>query len=372
MNNNYISKKQLFMIMVLFQLGSSVVVLGVGARQDAWIAVLVGMVGGLLLSFIYTYLYIKNPADISFEKILTYLLGKRFGDIITFIYIMYFTYVVARVIADIRFLIHTTVLHETPELILSVFLMLPMIYAAYHGVEVIGRLAELFFPLIIIIFFFIYLFLGTGESLHLGNLKPVLGHGWGIIFENVLKETMPVPFSETINFMNLYPNVKKEEKQEIRKPVFFSVIFSGIILSATMGVNIMVNSLHVFENLTFPILTTIGTITIGEFIERLDILAIIILMVVNFFKILIWLYSTVEMSISLFGLSLKHRPKIILFISAAAILMSVNLGSIVEHYELGSKVIPPYFHGSLLMGVPLLLMIIAFLKDKKVYIKGLK
>lgn len=360
------------MIMVLFQLGSSVVILGVGSKQDAWIAVLVGMIGGLLLSFIYTYLYIKNPGDMPFEKILTHLLGKRVGDIFTFIYIIYFVYVVARVIADVRFLISTTVLHETPELILGTLLMLPMIYAAYHGVEVIGRLAELFFPLIIVIFLFVYLSLGVNKLLHLDNVQPVLGHGWGVIFQSVLMEIMPVPFSETITSMNLYPNVKKEEKEEIRKPVFYSIVFSGIILSITMAVNIMANSLHVFERLTFPILTTIGTIQVGEFIERLDILAIIVLMVVNFFKIVIWLYSAVEMSIRFFGLLPKDRPKIILFISTVAVLMSINLGNIVEHYELGSKVVPPYYHGTLLMLIPLLLMIIAFLKDKKVYIKGLK
>lgn len=363
MNNNYISKRQLFMMMVLFQLGSSVVVLGITARQDAWIAILVSMITGIVLSFVYIYLYKKAPKDSAFGEVLVDLLGKRLGNIATFIYVIYYVYIVSRVLADLRFLIGTTVLRETPVYVLSVLLMLPILYVNYRGVKVLARTSELFFVLIIAIYILVYIFLGVDRLLRVSMLEPVLEDGWGIVFKAAFMEVIPVPFSETITFINIYPNVK--EKEDITKSVISSVIFSGILLSVNMAVYIMVNTMGVLENLTFPLLTTISNIKVGAFIERLDLLAIIILIVVNFFKISVWFYSGIRMSTNLFGLSSKNKPKLILFIGVAVIFMSVNLGNIVEHYYVGSEVIPPYFHGVLLILVPLLLSILTFFKNRK-------
>jgi spore germination protein KB len=45
---------QLFTLMVLFELGSAVVVgLGLEAKQDAWLAILFGMMGGIVLFSLY-------------------------------------------------------------------------------------------------------------------------------------------------------------------------------------------------------------------------------------------------------------------------------------------------------------------------------
>jgi spore germination protein KB len=41
---------QLFVLIVLFELGSAIVVgLGMQAKQDAWLAILIGMAGGLVV-----------------------------------------------------------------------------------------------------------------------------------------------------------------------------------------------------------------------------------------------------------------------------------------------------------------------------------
>jgi len=53
-----ISAVQLFILMVLFELGSALLVpLAIDAKQDAWLAILLGMVFSFVLLLIYHKLY---------------------------------------------------------------------------------------------------------------------------------------------------------------------------------------------------------------------------------------------------------------------------------------------------------------------------
>lgn len=49
-------------MMFLFELGSAVVVsFGIGAKKDAWIAILLGVCGGIALFFIYYPVFRQYP-----------------------------------------------------------------------------------------------------------------------------------------------------------------------------------------------------------------------------------------------------------------------------------------------------------------------
>ena len=53
-----ISASQLFILMVLFELGSSLLVpIAMDVKQDAWLAILLGMVGSFVLFLVYNKLH---------------------------------------------------------------------------------------------------------------------------------------------------------------------------------------------------------------------------------------------------------------------------------------------------------------------------
>jgi len=57
-----ISASQLFILMVLFELGSALLVpLAIRAKQDAWLAILFGMLGSFVLFLVYHKLYTYYP-----------------------------------------------------------------------------------------------------------------------------------------------------------------------------------------------------------------------------------------------------------------------------------------------------------------------
>lgn len=57
-----ISPYQLFVLILLFQLGSALLLpLGIDAKQNAWISILMAMIGGFFLFLIYHRIYLYYP-----------------------------------------------------------------------------------------------------------------------------------------------------------------------------------------------------------------------------------------------------------------------------------------------------------------------
>ncbi len=145
MNKTKLSAHQLFSLIVLFELGSAIVV-GVGkeAKQDAWLAVLLGMVAGLGLFMIYGWLHKLYP-ELSLSNILEKVLGKWLGRLLGVLYILYFLYISCRLLRDFGALLLTAALPETPIYIVTFMMALVIVYASYLGIETIGKTGELLY-----------------------------------------------------------------------------------------------------------------------------------------------------------------------------------------------------------------------------------
>src|SRR3954453_13543442 len=140
-----ISLYQLFVLILLFELGSAILVpLAIDAKQDAWLAILFGVFGGLFLYWIYYRLFFYYPNLVPPEY-MEKLLGKILGKILAFCYIIFFLYTAARVLRDFGEMLLTFAYLETPLFIVNALLMLVIIYTVSKGIEVLARTGELFF-----------------------------------------------------------------------------------------------------------------------------------------------------------------------------------------------------------------------------------
>src|SRR6478752_3558009 len=112
-----ISASQLFILMVLFELGSALLIpLAMKAKQDAWLAILLGMICSFFLFLVYHKL-----------------LGKVIGKTIAFLYILYFANSAARVLRDFGEMLLTFSYPNTPLFIANALLMLVIIYTVRKG-----------------------------------------------------------------------------------------------------------------------------------------------------------------------------------------------------------------------------------------------
>src|SRR5690606_501243 len=118
-----------------------------GAKNDAWLAMLLGGAGGVLLMWIYTAIALLNPSK-TLVDILKEKLGKVAGNILAVLYTWYFIHLASLVLRDFGEFICTVTFPETPMAVVIGLFALIMVYAINSGIEVIGRLSELLVPVI--------------------------------------------------------------------------------------------------------------------------------------------------------------------------------------------------------------------------------
>jgi len=357
-----ISSYQLFILIVLFELGTAVLFgPGASAKQDAWIANLLGLAGGLLLLLVYYRLFTYYP-ELPLTSYVQKILGKWLGGLIAFFYISYFLYQTARVLRDIGELLVTTIYTNTPLIILNTFMIFTIMYGIYKGFEVIARVGELCFIgvyLLAIVGFFTILFT---DILHLENLKPILENGWSPVLKTVLRHTINFPFGEMIVLTMLLPYLNN--KKRVLKVCLGGMILSGINITITSVINIAVLGVELFLRSPFPLYNTIRRIELTTFLQRLDIFFILYLIVAGFFKLSVYYYVAVIGAADLF--KVKDHSMLIFPLGVVIIIGSMTIASnYSEHIQEGTVIIPYLLHLPFQMIIPVILLIIAFVKGLK-------
>jgi len=357
-----ISSYQLFILIVLFELGTAVLFgPGASAKQDAWIANLLGLAGGLLLLLVYYRLFTYYP-ELPLTSYVQKILGKWLGGLIAFFYISYFLYQTARVLRDIGELLVTTIYTNTPLIILNTFMIFTIMYGIYKGFEVIARVGELCFIgvyLLAIVGFFTILFT---DILHLENLKPILENGWSPVLKTVLRHTINFPFGEMIVLTMLLPYLNN--KKRVLKVCLGGMILSGINITITSVINIAVLGVELFLRSPFPLYNTIRRIELTTFLQRLDIFFILYLIIAGFFKLSVYYYVAVIGAADLF--KVKDHSMLIFPLGVVIIIGSMTIASnYSEHIQEGTVIIPYLLHLPFQMIIPVILLIIAFVKGLK-------
>lgn len=363
MSGEKISPFQLYCLMYLFELGSAIVVgLGLQAKQDAWLAILLGMGGGLCLFQIYHYLYLQFPNQ-QLTSYITTILGKFIGIPISIIYCLYFLYIAARVLRDFGDLLITSALDETPLQIINALMILLITYGISRGIEVIGRTSESVFFLMILLGVIAFIFINFSGIIKMVNLAPFFESGWRTLSSTVFKQTFTFPFGEMIAFTMILPHLNNRKYGN--KIGIYAILASGLTLSITVALEIAVLGPKGVALSQFPLLDTIGRVNIGNFIQRLDIIVVATLIIGVFVKITIFFYAGYIGLANIFHIKKKKHKSVSLLLLAILILISsIKMSSnFAEHLVVGLKWVPIYLHLPLQTGVPLILFIITWLRN---------
>lgn len=350
---------QFFSLVVLFELGTALIVpLGVGAKQDAWLAELLGMAGGIVLLIQYYYLYSQFP-NLLLTSYLQKISGKYIGNIIAFLYILYFIYGASR---DLResselFLIDYS---ETPMSVLSGIMILLVCYGVYQGIEVLARAGELFFILVITMVVLTFFFTFGSNIIQFENLLPVLENGWKPVITTAFPDRVFFPYGELICFTTILPYLNHSEKG--MKHGMIAMVLSGIILTMTIVIEIAVFGVNRWSESVFPLLKLVEKINIGGFIQSLEAITMIVLIVGDFFKVAVFTYAAVISTADLFNM--KNHRKAVLPLGVMIFLTSMfATDNFVEHMEQGKfvlKTIFPLFE----FIIPLLFIIAIFIRKQ--------
>ncbi|GAB7388181.1 spore germination protein GerKB [Bacillaceae bacterium] len=369
MEKGKISASQFFALAVLFELNGALIRSpGADAKQDAWLAVLFGMGGGLLLFYLYVLLYRYYP-DRPLTAQLEQILGRFLGRALALIYSFYFLYIAARVLRDFGDLLLIFIFPETPLSMVNLLMLLLVAYACYLGIETLARTGEIFFLVMFILGLLGNFFVLASNVFRFEHLQPVLEEGLAQVLAVAFPKTLTFPFGEMIVFTMLFPYLNKPK--HALKTGMFAISVAGSILSWTNALNVGVLGSSLVANTNFPLLHTIGKVNIGDFIQRLDPIVVATLIIGVFFKIALCFYAAVAGCADLLRLQ-RHHKLIVPFAVAMFILSMTMAGNFVEQDQEIEREPPFFLHLPLQVGVPFLLLAVSWWQNRRKSVKGRK
>ncbi|MBT2658468.1 GerAB/ArcD/ProY family transporter [Bacillus sp. ISL-18] len=354
-----ITKIQLFMLIMLFEVGSTTLfALGIGAKQDAWLVVILAFFISTGLIWVYTQFPRICPKQ-DFSEILNSAVGRKLAIPLLFIYGAYFFDSASYNFYEFGALIKMTALPMTPIFVILYFFMLVSIYILSLGFEVLARTGEILLPVFIIFMVSIYIFTMFSGEFDINELLPILGNGMKPLLGKTLFDVVFFPFGELVVFIVFWHFVSEQEV--IRKITFlavsfstFLIIFSLIIMLAFLGPDLTANT-------EIPLLETILSINIANFFTNLDLLAVLIMFIGGFFKMSLHFYAGVLALIWIFKIKDIRRAILILGLMFP-IFSNMRFENMAYHRWLGFEVHPYVMAMINLMSI--LLLIVIFLKKK--------
>lgn len=362
MNEIKISSLQFFYLIVMFELGSaSLLDVAAPAKQDSWIALLISSILGTLIYLVYAALYNKYP-NITFTGYVREIWGKYVGWGVGFVYVMYFIYIAARILRDFEELLMVSVYRETSIFLLGICMITTIMYGVYKGFEVFVRSVGIFFLVYLFILNILIIIEIINDLFSFQNLKPVLGNGWGIILKQIFPMSLTVPFGEMVAFTMLLPYLQNQKKA--RKVGIIAILISGLFLAYDALRHVAILGVDVEQRAVFPILTAVSYVNFAGFIQRLESLAIILLIILGFVKISVFFFCAVVGLSDLFRVSkpnsLIYPVGTIIFIFS--LIMAPNY---VSHIHEGQLIVPYYLHLPIQFIIPCLLLLTAMIRRKK-------
>jgi spore germination protein KB len=356
-----ISKFQLLALIIFHEIGSTTLFArGIGAKQDAWIAIVIGMLMGFVILWVYTQIQLTYPNK-NLPEILIAVLGKWVACPLALLYALSFFFTAVFNLREFTELFTITILPSTPLTVLILFVMFTSIYAVSSGIEVLARSAELALPFYLFFLLLIFTLTLASGIADFSKLKPVLENGFKPVFTNAFPSILNFPFGEMSIFLMYWKYVNS--KSDFRKISFVSVGISGIFLIVSVIIMISVLGVRITTGTWIPLFEVIKLINVGDFITNLDPIGIIFILIGGFFKMTLFFYGGVLILQTLFKITHKNWLIILcaIFLSSVSILYFPNL---TYHRWVGLNIHTPYIDTMFYIIIPTLILMIIWVKSK--------
>ncbi|SHK08348.1 GerAB/ArcD/ProY family transporter [Tepidibacter formicigenes] len=295
MNKEVISDKQGLFIIIMFILGNSAIMIeGLEAKQDLWIAIILSILLALPIILISARLH-----QIFLEKDLFYILeicfGKITGKFIILLYTWFVFHTEVLIFRNYSQFVNAVALTETPLILPIIAMGILCAWIVKEGIETLGRVAEFFSR--IVITFLILSMLMLIPVMNIDNIFPVLFNGIKPIIKGAFS-TLSFPFAQLFIFTMIFSNIINKSHYKI---YITGLIIGGSIIFLTSTSIILVLGANKAQSLYFPTRNAFSKINIGNLIDNLEILIAVLLPVGTFIKGSVYLLATCKGITRIFG-----------------------------------------------------------------------
>jgi len=356
MEKEIISSRQFMIITLLFSIGTAILIIPASvtseAKQDAWIAAIIGVVISLPIVKLFVALGNKTPT-LTFIEANEKILGRFFGKFTAIGFIFITLLSAGELLYFIGIFMKTEIMPETPTMAFAFLFSIIIIYAAFLGIEVFARSAEILFAIFILIFIFFVLFIAP--SIQIENIQPIMETSKKSLFFSMIRFISLFSFPLAVLLM-IFPSAVNVQKSA-QKGFYIGTIIGGIALITIIALSILVLGPVNTASRTFPSYALAQRISIGNFLQRIEVIMAAMWIISIYIRTFMYFYASVIGIAQIFKIK-NHRP----FIFPLGMII-LGISQIVHpniiHSNIYNRDIWPIFSLILMILLPLLLLIVA-------------
>lgn len=354
-----ISKRQAIFLLANTVLASMVLIspalMAKQAGQDAWVAVLIAGVFGLLFGMLVVSVGLRHPGKNMVEYGID-LLGPWLGRAVAIVFALFFLHLNAYVVRSFGSLLVTETMPETPLVVFNIMIVIIAAYGAYLGLEVFSRVNEIVFPLSILVGVSIVA-MGLPE-LDFELLKPFFMHP----LPQMLRASLILFafYVEVAFFFMIIPSLRQPD--EARQVIGSVVLILSVAMLFDVGALVTLFGHQETTRMIFPTYEFAKTVRLGGFLERIESLVVGIWVASVGLKVTAFYYVSVLTFAQTFNLK-DYRPLVLPYAFILVVLSMVGWVDTNQIIVYLSRIYPLYAV-TVLGGIALLLYFISMAKRK--------
>ncbi len=272
------------------------------AKQDAWLAAILGTVGGLLNVGLFLAVGRLFP-HLTLDRVNEKVFGKWLGKLINFCFFFWAFTSSSFIIFFVGDFIKTFWEPETPIAALNILFGAVVILAARLGVETFARSAELLFIPFIILIVALIIFIAPQAQIH--YIQPVLENGIRPVIQASLLYLSLFSVASVI-FLMIFPSSVSQSKTA-GKAFYMGILFGGILLIIVILLNLLVLGPDLVTRNIAPSYALAKKINIGDFLTRLEAIIAFNWIITTYFRGVIYFHCSLVVFANLFEIK-DARP----------------------------------------------------------------
>lgn len=325
-------------------------------QSGGWLAPLASfLVAALPIALMLGLLARRHPHQ-ALGELACHLLGPFFGRALALLVALISTALTALSLRDVAEVIPVAILPATPLLALAVPFTVVAVYGAYCGAEVLARLS-VFFVLANVVIFLLALATLSG-LVHPLRLLPLYEHSPLQLF---VAAWPPIGwYAESWTFLALAALV--DQAHRAGRGLAAGAALATLALMLFTALSLAVFGHQFVADFNFPVYSLFQQITIGEFVERLDVILISIWLLGMIVKTAthLWLAANAAG----FALGMANERPLLPALAAVALILMALIPNLPWLFLFSTTLWTP-FSLSLGLGIPALLLAASWLRGRQ-------
>ncbi|WP_336779291.1 endospore germination permease [Paenibacillus illinoisensis] len=290
-----ISNRQLFWLIMSIEIGMNLL-LSINfaiqsSKQDVWMSMILAGLVSLFIGWICIKVSLLYP-DQTLMEFTTTILGKGLGKVVGLFYLAQWYWVVAVMLREEYTFVRLSLLPKTPDYLIVLTMLAVVVYAVYKGgIETIGRLSELWGPILLLILVFTIIL--TSHNLRIHALLPIYSDsGMLPIMRGALTPTSLLGEVSLVMMLISFTSFsnKTDKQRQLSKSILSAVFLSTTFLILGAVWVIMTFGAELAARIHYPFFEMVKLVYLMEFIQSLEIIMVSIWVISVFIKQSVYLF----------------------------------------------------------------------------------